>query len=568
VDEGAILLVMAMAGELAVAALIVNAFRVRYSPPAGYRLKDGVAPRLRGLVDDVADRAGVPRVQNIYINQILNACVTQIPRFGPWGRSTSHLTIGVPLLLCLTVDELTVVVAHELGHLRHVHSRINWWAYRVHSTWNVVGTALAKCKPLQRLIIGWFVERYGEFLAQSTLALRRVHEYVADQFSAQQYGADATGRTLCRIEFADYALARHFWPEIMRLAGTDPVPPQDVFRRMAEFFAKEKDNSTFQRWVLRQRRMHTPITAEHPSLMDRLASIGKAELLHRDDGRESIAPVGAASWGAAIGLLGDAEAAIVAAATAQWKLESIGRWRMEHAYAQYLRRGDRQREAAANSQADAAWRQVEFAALFGPAEQAQEAMSDHLTRYPDHPVANATLGQLLLGQDREEAMIYLGRAGSSDHEYRAHALTGMLNYYRALGHDADAIRVAEQLREVQRSDSKFNRAVTAVSARDQFGPPQLSDLQLVEIRRILYRYVRVRAAFLASRVSRSMPGRTSHVLLLRCRSRGLSSTDRLTEGLRGEIPVPCAVVIQGWRNRRLQRRIRQANPQVFFEAGD
>ena len=45
---------------------------------------------------------------------------------------------------------------------------------------------------VRHIVMGWFVNWYGEYFAISTLALRRKHEYAADAGSAQASGARNT----------------------------------------------------------------------------------------------------------------------------------------------------------------------------------------------------------------------------------------------------------------------------------------------------------------------------------------------------------------------------------------
>ncbi|HRX87478.1 MAG TPA: M48 family metalloprotease, partial [Phycisphaerae bacterium] len=561
--ELAVFLGVAVLVELIVVALILRTFMVKLPAPNEYVLKPGEGEPLRALIDGATARAGLPPVDVVHIYEGFNAGVTQIPRYGWWGRSRSHLLLGVPLLMALSPEDFEAVVAHELGHLRGGHARMSWWAYRVHRTWTELGKALDKSKRLQRVVIGWFVERYGALLERETLALRRLHEYEADRFSVEQTGQSRRVRAFFRIAFLGYRLERQFWPGIVRLAGWDPVPPGDVFARMADFFATEPGENTIRRWVSRAQRARTPITADHPALCDRLAAIDAEGMLSVERCRGLVG--GIAPESAALALLGEDGPRIVSLVTMRWKQAAIGRWRLEHGYARHI---ERRAAAADEPEADAAWRRVEHTALFGEADEAQAAAGEVLARYPDHAPANLALGQILLEQDEPAALGYLDRAAAQDGKFAARALTAMLEYHRDLGEDEAATRVAERLHLAERRDRQFDRVLASVSARDAFGPAELSASELDELRRVLYRHARVRSAYLARRIARAAPERTSHVLLLRCRAGGMGMNERTVASLREEAPVPCAVVVSGWSNRRLGARIRRVAPVPVFEAGD
>lgn len=567
-EGGDLLLGLLLLAELAAATLVLLAFRTRIPPPAGHVLKPEDAPALRRLVDDVADRAGVPRVDRIHLDESLNAGVLQVRPHAFWGASRSYLVLGVPLLMALTPGELAAIVAHELGHLRGAHSRLSGWAYRVHATWRTIGAALAKSKPLQRLAIGWFAERYGDYLARSTLAVRRVHEYDADAFAAANFGAEPVGAVLCRLDFMGYRLQRQFWPGIARLAGVDPVPPSDIFARMSDFLQTAAEEDPLRRWLARERRTRTPITSVHPSLADRLAGLNASDLLQGDRVRRITSAPCSAVTESSLALLGPDGDRYVRAVTALWKIAMMDRWRLEHRYARYLTEPHSRRRSQSEEPADVAWRDLEPTALFAPADVAQPALAAFLAEHPQYARANLAMGLLLLEHDHADGLVYLERAADGDLTTARRALTCLLDYHRDLGADAPAGAAAQRLRELDRRNLQVQRAVAAVSRRERFEAPRLAPAQQDEVRRVLFRYARIRAAYLAARAALDAEGKPTHVLLLKCRSGRVARSAQFIEALRGELPISCAVVIAAWSNLRLQRRIRRAAPEPVFAAGD
>ncbi|MFT5452947.1 MAG: putative SprT family Zn-dependent metalloprotease, partial [Enterobacterales bacterium] len=65
----------------------------------------------------------------------LNHVIVQTPRFLAFGFTHNTLILGFELLLSLSKQEVTAVIAHELGHLSGNHSKFHGWIYRARNTW-------------------------------------------------------------------------------------------------------------------------------------------------------------------------------------------------------------------------------------------------------------------------------------------------------------------------------------------------------------------------------------------------------------------------------------------------
>lgn len=143
-------------------------------------------PELRAFIDDVMRRAGVRRLDGVWIDAGANAGALSGRR--DWlGRRRLGLTIGLLTVAHLDYDELKVVLAHEAGHLRdrnrlRAHlvrrrrkaSRANWW------------TRVAPLGAYSR----WFVAQTRGFA-----------------IDAERH-ADATAITLCGQDAVSHALHR------------------------------------------------------------------------------------------------------------------------------------------------------------------------------------------------------------------------------------------------------------------------------------------------------------------------------------------------------------------------
>jgi heat shock protein HtpX len=84
----------------------------------GYLVERKNAPTLHRMIDRLAADLRAPRPDVVIFDFGFNAGVTRV---GP--RQTRVLTLGVPLLLALTPQQVVALVGHELGHLKYEDNR-------------------------------------------------------------------------------------------------------------------------------------------------------------------------------------------------------------------------------------------------------------------------------------------------------------------------------------------------------------------------------------------------------------------------------------------------------------
>jgi len=251
---------------------ILRSLWVRLMPPAGVELKRGDAPRLFEEIDNISKSLDSIKVEKLLIDGDVNASAIQLPRFGAFGPVRNYLTIGMPLLLCLTPDEFRFVVAHEFGHFSGKHGKFGAWIYRLNRTWANLQENVGSHAGAWVLssFFSWFEPRF----AATTFVLRREQEYEADKvaigLTSPMAGADA----LMRLHYIEPHLQKHFWEPLAERVKTDPTPPADALVQMSVVaggsvgpeFIKERLAVAF--------RSQTDYDDTHPSLTDRLRAMG------------------------------------------------------------------------------------------------------------------------------------------------------------------------------------------------------------------------------------------------------------------------------------------------------
>jgi Zn-dependent protease with chaperone function len=150
----------------------VRALRARPQPVEGPELSRGDAAALWALVDHLAGRMQVRGPERIVVVPDVNAAVYEV-------RGRREMLIGLPLLGALTRGELASVLAHELGHYSHGHTRLSARTYR----WSELALGFLERTP-NRVARGILTGYYRLYLLLASSA-NRAHELQADDWSAR-----------------------------------------------------------------------------------------------------------------------------------------------------------------------------------------------------------------------------------------------------------------------------------------------------------------------------------------------------------------------------------------------
>ncbi|RMG56954.1 MAG: peptidase M48 [Gammaproteobacteria bacterium] len=189
----------------------------------GRPLTPARAPGLYGLVQELADRAGLPRVPRLYL-----VSLPMVNAFAVGHADNAALAVTPSLLDTLDRRELAGVLAHEIAHVRNGDLRLLTLAGLAEQTasllagltsfsvllslpWILVGQVRVQWLPLMLLLAA---PHLATLLAR---ALSRVREFGADLVAVALTGdPEGLARALARLEWRE----RSFW---RRLLGSSPL---------------------------------------------------------------------------------------------------------------------------------------------------------------------------------------------------------------------------------------------------------------------------------------------------------------------------------------------------------
>ena len=439
---------------------ILRSLWVKVERPGGLLLTPARAPALWREVGAVASALGVDRPDEIRLDEAFNASAAQWPRFGIFGGYRSTLTLGLPLLASLSREEALGVVAHEFGHFSGKHGRFGVWIYRVNSTW--AGLAEGG-SGVFRPFLNWFGPRF----AATSFALRRQHEYEADRAAAEVVGAEVVAGTLARLDALGEHQQRAFWDPLDRAVERGAMPANGYFARMAETLRQPLDHDAANRRLAFALAEPTDYDDSHPSLTDRLRSLGEAP-------PREIAPVPAES--AAQAFFGDGLPSVAA------ELEDHYAARMGPVWAALAARQGKYKtrlselERATDDRPPSEDEAVEMGYLrahFAEPEESLAILRGLHGALPQNAQAAFLLGERLL-DDEDPAGVPLLRFAADHDADMADAARALLARYHARQGDHSAFATLRDEAQDARDRQIAAESAVVPSLKDDLLPPDLT----------------------------------------------------------------------------------------------
>jgi Zn-dependent protease with chaperone function len=253
-------------------------------------LNRGRQPLLFAFVEKICDTVHAPRPVRIDLAMDVNASASLGGGLLALARSQPVLTIGMPLVGGLTLEQFAGVLAHEFGHFSqgtamratYVVRSVNMWFAKVVYLRDEWDEWLAEATEEVDLRIGWviYLTKFVVFLSRGVLwcfmmashamscGLSRLMEYDADRYETRLAGTEtfiATSKQLFRLNYG----FREFF---RALFSGKPVAASGNFVRDLLAYCNQLDHVDDKRIQRLQKKERTGWFDTHPSTADRIAA--------------------------------------------------------------------------------------------------------------------------------------------------------------------------------------------------------------------------------------------------------------------------------------------------------
>ncbi|MFC4335642.1 M48 family metallopeptidase [Salininema proteolyticum] len=249
-----------------IAGALWRSLRVPPFAPKGVAVTREEAPELWAEVEELAREADTRPPDEIRLDADFNAGVVEEAKALGLLGGRRHLSIGLPLALCLNASQLRAVLAHELGHFSASHTRLGVVNMR---GGYAVGLLLRALRSRPYNPATWVFKGYALFYSAVSNAIRRSQELEADRIAAVAAGSSAMRSALRDMEAysAGWQVFLSDYLHWSMAAGVRPKEPLSGFPLLVE--ARSTAIDAF--YESRMREQRTGCHDSHPATLTRIA---------------------------------------------------------------------------------------------------------------------------------------------------------------------------------------------------------------------------------------------------------------------------------------------------------
>jgi hypothetical protein len=320
VKIGGVLAALAVFGLVALWTLVRALWIVDISEPAGLHITRDQAPRLFDTIDELRRKMGGVKVHSVSVSNQLSASILQKPLWGVFGNYRNHLTIGLPLVAALSVDEFKAVLAHEMGHITGSHGKFDAWIFRQRATWQAVASKFRESSNFFELIVFACYAWYAPYFHAYTFVLARTQEYDADRAAAEVTNPHTVGAALLKLELVARFLGEVFWKRLFDQVSRVPAPPYMPYAAMPRAIRIAEKEWARRDWLQQGMRGASHDDDTHPSLSERLGALAVEAVMPKYQPEQS-----------ALRLLEPIAPVLVKRFDDRWRADVLSEWKSRHA---------------------------------------------------------------------------------------------------------------------------------------------------------------------------------------------------------------------------------------------
>ena len=248
---------------------LVATLLTKIPPIAGIRLKRDQLPILFGEMDTLREQMDVSDFDEVILIDEMNASAGEHRSRGLVGRKTRALSLGMPLLEALNVDEFRIVLGHEIAHLARGHSNLHARVWHLRNFWlKMLGEGEVS------FWWRWFARFYSDRFEAMAAVISREFEFEADRIASEAGNKRDNISAHIKMELLNsvYDIQQNEW--INAQIFEDPKIPTNVISTYCQRLKQPIDPGEAKKHLRRILAVETSIYLTHPSCRDRIAMDG------------------------------------------------------------------------------------------------------------------------------------------------------------------------------------------------------------------------------------------------------------------------------------------------------
>lgn len=398
----------------------------------GSKIQRADAPLLYKNLDDLAKELDAPSIDEVVLDDSLNAGAYESRGFLSLIGVRRTLIIGLPLLRLLSTAEVRAVIAHELGHFSSRHGKLGHWIYLVRAKWMaylyLADTGHSSIGSLRHVLANRFLPG---FIKRSAAWSRRC-EFQADAVAASiPHGGGELVSALTKLEIVNALskteLARH----LTALQIATPDAPNNYWDIVATFAASNSTLSLVDAYWIQSLESPSRPDDSHPPLLERAKALGCSVRGPKWD----------AQGAAGEELLEQEWAKRYEACNASWRARNRNAWRLQHLRLAAAHDSDESGLSPAQLHLRRLTRDDEVQLT----DETLAALRDFESALSGFPLASYSLGLALLSRGLPEGARFIRKAIRKDERLAIRGYETLLGFYHSHGTPSQIRQCDEQL---------------------------------------------------------------------------------------------------------------------------
>jgi len=278
IDWLLVLIHIAILGLVAVTSFFI--FSTRFLAPTGVELDWEKPDKLIDEILLLAERYSCRAFDSVIFTADYSIKIIQTPRYGFPVFTHTTLSIGLPIMLCLSPDHFKGSLARVIGQYSGQYDPIANWISRSTINWRYYLQAYKNQKSIFHKFLYYFFSIYCPLTeALSYFAIQRDElksdHYVLDVINDNDVVA-MIGANIINPEFLD----KKFWPKIQSMARKNPNSPEHLpYNSMANAFTKGLSHEEKERLLKVAYSVSIDYSHNMPSLRERMYALGHEEII-------------------------------------------------------------------------------------------------------------------------------------------------------------------------------------------------------------------------------------------------------------------------------------------------
>lgn len=291
------------------------------------------APALFAMMDSVAATRRLPPIDQVWIHDECNASISIERRWRPGTMPVLRVTLGFPLLVMLSPEQLRAVIAHELGHVEGTRTVLHSLLARLLAltSGNVPQNADTRYARSTWRVVAWVGRLCGPVTGRCWRRLSHSCEYRADLAAAQCCGGARVAQTLAMIGLAKHTLSTLWWPLFFPVDATSAGPEGRPFAGLLLGDLRWPDASERSYWLDEALLCGVAPLPTHPRLSDRLGMLGGTDM-------PLLEPIGEGCSALSVLVPMQTSRRLADALDCRWPADAAGAWSEHVARCERLRR--------------------------------------------------------------------------------------------------------------------------------------------------------------------------------------------------------------------------------------